>query len=180
MGLLFQLFWEFFKTGLFAIGGGLATLPFLYEMQKGTGWFTVEDITNMIAVSEATPGPLGVNMASYVGYLTDGAGGSLAATLGLVAPSVLCVLLVFRFLKRFQENKTVQHIMQGLRAASVAMITAAGLGVAQVAFMGQGKLDWINLALAAALFAVTKLWKKHSPILLILLSGLAGYLLKLS
>lgn len=70
--LIFRLFWEFFKTGLFAIGGGLATLPFLYDMQAATGWFTLDDISNMIAISESTPGPMGINMATYTGFTSMG------------------------------------------------------------------------------------------------------------
>ena len=184
--ILLRLFWEFFKTGLFAVGGGLATLPFLYEMQEKTGWFTVEDITNMIAVSESTPGPLGVNMASYVGYISGSVAGGLAATLGLVAPSLIIIAIVFRFMKRFQENKQVQHALKGLRAASVAMITAAGLGVARVSLLKSGEnmslwemISWENIALAAVLVLVMKFWKKNHPIVLIAASGLVGFLLKL-
>ena len=103
-----QLFYEFFKTGLFAVGGGLATLPFLYDMSAKTGWFTEADLTNMIAVSESTPGPLGVNMATYVGYITAKVPGALAATLGLVTPSILVILLIACFLKSFRNNRYVE------------------------------------------------------------------------
>lgn len=185
--ILLRLIWEFFKTGLFAVGGGLATLPFLYEMQEKTNWFTVEDISNMIAVSESTPGPLGVNMASYVGYISGGIAGGLAATLGLVTPSIIIITIVSRFMKRFQENRQVQHALKGLKAASVAMISAAGLGVAKAALLN-GKethhllemISWKNAALAAVLFLVFRLWKKNSPILLLAASGLVGFLLKMS
>ena len=98
------LFYEFFKTGLFAVGGGLATLPFLYDMAaRHPEWFTVSQLADMLAVSESTPGPLGVNMATYVGYLTAGIPGAVAATIGLVAPSVIVILIVAAFLKRFRE-----------------------------------------------------------------------------
>ena len=82
-----RLFWEFFKTGLFSVGGGLATLPFIYDMSDRTGWFTYQQIADMVAVSESTPGPIGVNTATYVGYITGGVPGALVATLGLVTPT---------------------------------------------------------------------------------------------
>ena len=84
-----RLFWEFFKTGLFSVGGGLATLPFIYDMSDRTGWFTYQQIADMVAVSESTPGPIGVNTATYVGYITGGVPGALIATLGLVTPAVI-------------------------------------------------------------------------------------------
>ena len=92
-----QLFYEFFKTGLFAVGGGMATLPFLYDMADRTDWFTRAELANMVAVSEATPGPIGVNMATYVGYLSGGIPGAVVATLGLVTPSIIVILLVAAF-----------------------------------------------------------------------------------
>ena len=125
------LFYEFFKTGLFAVGGGLATLPFLYDMAaRHPEWFTVSQLADMLAVSESTPGPLGVNMATYVGYLTAGIPGAVAATIGLVAPSVIVILIVAAFLKRFRESRLVNNVFYGLRPASAAMVAAAGLCVA--------------------------------------------------
>jgi len=94
-----RLFWEFFKTGLFAVGGGLATLPFLAKMGAATGWFSQSQLTDMIAVSESTPGPMGVNMATYTGYTVGGLPGALIATLGLIAPSIITILIVAAFLK---------------------------------------------------------------------------------
>ena len=105
--LYLHLFWEFFKTGLFAVGGGLATLPFLQDMADRTGWFTRAQLADMLAVSESTPGPIGVNMATYVGFTTGGAGGALIATLGLVTPSVIVILIVAAFLKAFRDSKWV-------------------------------------------------------------------------
>ena len=89
-----QMFWEFFKTGLFAVGGGLATLPFLYRMAENTGWFTAEDVGTMIAVSESTPGAIGVNMSTYVGYMTKGIPGAILTTIGLVVPSVIVIIII--------------------------------------------------------------------------------------
>ena len=123
--LYLQLFWEFFKTGLFAIGGGMATLPFLYDMADKTGWFTRAQLADMIAVSESTPGPIGVNMATYVGFLTGGVPGAVTATIGLIAPSVIVILIVAAFLQAFRDSKYVAGAFYGLRPASTALITAA-------------------------------------------------------
>ena len=90
-----RLFWEFFKTGLFAVGGGLATLPFIYDMSDRTGWFTYQQIADMVAVAESTPGPIGINMATYVGYTTGGVFGSLVATLGIVTPAIVIILIIY-------------------------------------------------------------------------------------
>ena len=133
--LIFRLFWEFFKTGLFAIGGGLATLPFLYDMQAATGWFTLDDISNMIAISESTPGPMGINMATYTGFTSMGVLGGIAAVAGLVTPSIIIIIIVSNILEKFKTNKYVQYCMYGLRAASVGLISVAGLRVAEAAFL---------------------------------------------
>lgn len=122
-----QLFYEFFKAGLFAIGGGMATLPFLFDIADKTGWYTHAQLTNMIAISESTPGPIGVNTATYVGFTVGGIPGALVATAGLVAPSVIIILLVAMFLKAFQESRLVKGAFYGLRPASTGLIAAAGI-----------------------------------------------------
>ena len=161
--LYLQLFWEFFKTGLFAVGGGLATLPFLQDMADRTGWFTHAQLADMLAVSESTPGPIGVNMATYVGFTTGGVGGALVATIGLVAPSVIVILIVAAFLKAFRDSKWVNAAFYGLRPASPALV------------------NWPAIALAAVLLVCTN-WvpvvKKWHPIVFIGISALVGVLLK--
>ena len=137
MMLYLRLFWEFFKTGLFAVGGGMATIPFLYDMADATGWFTRNDVANMIAVGESTPGPIGVNMATYVGFVTgSNMGGPLfavlgaaVATIGLVTPSIIIILVIASFLNSFRDNKLVDSAFYGLRPASTGLIAAAGLSV---------------------------------------------------
>lgn len=99
-----RLFWEFFKTGLFAVGGGMATIPFLYDISDKTGWFTHTQLADMIAVGESTPGPIGVNMATYVGFTTAGIPGGIIATLGIVTPSVIIILIIARMLKQFRQT----------------------------------------------------------------------------
>ena len=188
MKLLLILFFEFFKTGLFAVGGGMATLPFLYDMSaRHPDWFTTAQLADMIAVSESTPGPIGVNMATYVGFHTAGIPGGIIATIGLVTPSVIIVLLIARVLKQFRENRYVDAAFYGLRPCSVGLIAAAGLLVVKIAlldfdaFAASGAiLDLLNvkaLILAAVLLVLTravKATKKLHPIVFILGSALAG------
>ena len=133
--ILLRLFWEFFKTGLFAVGGGMATLPFLRDIGIRTGWFTQQKLADMIAVSESTPGPIGVNMATYVGFETAGIPGAVVATLGLICPSIIIILLIARVLKQFRSNQTVDAVFYGLRPCSIALIAAAGLMVAKLTFL---------------------------------------------
>ena len=177
-----QLFCEFFKTGLFAIGGGMATLPFLYDMAGRTGWFTAAQIADMLAVSESTPGPIGVNMATYVGFASAGPLGALVATLGLVTPSIIVILIVAAFLKSFRDNRYVNAAFYGLRPASTAMVASAGITVVLSALLHEGAaglaaVDWKAVALAAVLLVLTR-WvkptKKLHPIVFILASAVVG------
>lgn len=182
---LLRLFFEFFKTGLFAVGGGLATIPFLRDMGAGTGWFTDADLTTMMAVSESTPGPMGVNMATYVGYHTGGLLGAVVATLGLVAPSIIVILIIAGFLQKFRESKTVDSAFKGLRPASTALIAAAGLSVAANVLLNVDELsagnfasgvNWPPLILGLAVFVCTqhKKLKKLHPIVFIGASAVIG------
>ena len=187
--ILIRLFWEFFKTGLFAVGGGMATLPFLYDMSARTGWFTEAKLADMIAVSESTPGPIGINMATYVGFETAGVPGAVIATLGLVCPSIIIILMIARVLKQFRDSKTVDAVFYGLRPCSIALIAAAGLLVARITFLNMdapaGGFDlsnlfrWKEVLLAAVLLVMTravKPLKKLHPIVFIALSALVGIL----
>ena len=187
MMLYLQLFWEFFKTGLFAVGGGMATLPFLYDISDKTNWFTHAQLADMIAVSESTPGPIGVNMATYVGYLTGGVPGAIIATLGLITPSVIVILIVAAFLKAFRDSKYVAGAFYGLRPASTALITAAGLSVVKISFFDTGAftslqsvlcgVKWEAVALAAVLVVLTRYTpkvKNWHPIIFIGISAVIG------
>jgi chromate transporter len=174
---------EFFKTGLLSIGGGLATLPFLYEMADKYPWFTRAQLSDMIAVSESTPGPMGVNMASYAGYTTAGIPGAVLATFSLVLPSILVVLLVARFLERFQSSKWVQRVLNGLRPASVGLIAAAGWGILKLALC-QDQSGWTLSYPAVGLCLVLAVLyhffgKKVHPICFIALGAVGGLVLGL-
>ena len=184
---LLRLMLEFIKTGLFSVGGGLATLPFLYEISDATGWFTHSDIADMIAVSESTPGAIGINMSTYAGYKTAGVLGGIMATLTLALPSVVIILIIARFLNKFRNNKLVEGAFYGLRPASIAMITAAGLNVAKVAlvnisaYQASGSLSdlfvWKALILAILIF-VGQRKLKWSPVVFIAISAVAGIIFK--
>lgn len=177
--IFLELFLNFFKIGLFAVGGGLATLPFLYELAQVKPWITVADISNLVAVSESTPGPLGVNMATYVGFLQSGALGGAVATLGLITPSLIVILIVVRFLDKFKESAAVKNVFYGLRAASCALIAVAGVGVAKLAFFGETFRDffWQGAILAVLIFIATKKLKWH-PVVFIAISALVGIIFK--
>ena len=189
MMLYLRLFWEFFKTGLFAVGGGMATLPFLYSMSDATGWFTHAQLADMIAVSESTPGPIGVNMATYVGFSTAGIPGAVVATLGLITPSVIIILIIARVLAAFRQNKVVDAAFYGLRPCSVGLIAAAGLLVVKIALFDvdlykqtgvlMNLFQWKAIALAAVLIVLTryvKPLKKLHPVFFILGSAAVGAL----
>lgn len=187
--LYLRLFWEFFKTGLFAVGGGMATLPFLYSMSDTTGWFSHAQLADMIAVSESTPGPIGVNMATYVGFTAAGIPGAVIATLGLITPSIIIILIIARVLAAFRQNKYVDAAFYGLRPCSVGLIAAAGLLVVKIAlfdfdlFKQTGVLldlfNWKAILLAAVLIVLTryvKPLKKLHPVFFILGSAAVGAL----
>lgn len=194
-----QLFWEFFKAGLFAIGGGMATIPFLYDISDKTGWFTHTDLANMIAVGESTPGPIGVNMATYVGFITGMQDGGVAAailgaviaTVGLVTPSVIVILIVAAILKSFRNNRYVENAFYGLRPASTGLIAAAGISVvastlffsdlwSQGAFLNA--FNWKGIVLAVILWLLTNVVKKTKslhPIVFIGFSALVGIIFQM-
>lgn len=181
------LFWEFLKIGLFSVGGGMATLPFLYDLSDSTGWFTHAQLADMLAVSESTPGPVGINMATYVGYKVGGFGGALLATLGVILPGTVIVLIIASMLDKFRGNKYVDAAFYGLRPASTGLIAAAGVSVVSIALLNTSLyaatgnlLDLISVKaviLAAVLWVLTNLvkpTKKLHPVVFIAASAVAG------
>ena len=190
------LFWEFLKIGLFSVGGGMATLPFLYDLSDSTGWFTHAQLADMLAVSESTPGPVGINMATYVGYVVGGIpggvtvggfGGALLATLGVILPGTVIVLIIASMLDKFRGNKYVDAAFYGLRPASTGLIAAAGVSVVSIALLNTSLyaatgnlLDLISVKaviLAAVLWVLTNLvkpTKKLHPVVFIAASAVVG------
>lgn len=187
--IYWQLFTAFFKTGLFSIGGGLATLPFLSQMADQYGWFTKEMLSNMLAVSESTPGPIGVNMASYAGFVAGGPLGALVATCSLVLPSLLIVLLIAMFMTRFRENRLVENAFLGIRPVVVAIVASAVWEVLAVSVLDIVKWNETGhvfslvrpfpLLLLALFLCVRIKWEKIHPLFFIAAGALLGILLKL-
>ena len=187
---LLRLFFEFAKTGAFAVGGGMATIPFLQDMAERTGWFTNADLTTMIAVSESTPGPIGINMATYVGYQTAGVPGAVAASLGLVFPAMILITVIACFLQKFRQSKTVEAVFYGLRPASTALIASAGLSVAASVLVLTGSdpnqlghtfaIHWPALALTVVVFLCMRHKKLRNlhPVVFIGISALVGAVLQ--
>ena len=199
MNVYLTLFWEFFKTGLFAIGGGMATLPFLSNIGEVTGWYSQTDLMNMLAVSESTPGPIGINMATYVGFTVGGVPGAVVATVGEVTPSIIVILIIAAMLKKFRDSRLVNDAFYGLRPASTGLIGAACVSVvlevlthvelvksdsSQLvnipAFQGNGFsgiFNWQCLVLAVVLLVLTN-WVKPTknlhPIVFIGISAVVG------
>lgn len=176
----FLLFFEFLKIGLFAVGGGLATIPFLYALSDKTGWFSSAQLVDMIALSESTPGPLGINMATFAGFQTAGILGGAVATFGLVLPALFVIIFISHFLSKFQQNAYVQSIFKGLRPAVAGMILFYGMDMLRLAFSKH--VETSQMILCGCLFVlylVAVMRLKWHPIFYILIAALVGILLQL-
>ena len=181
-----HLFWEFLKIGLFAVGGGMATLPFLQDLAEKTGWYSQSLITDMIAISESTPGPIGINMATYVGCNVAGFLGGVVATMGEILPAIVIVVTVSRYLEKFRGSKLVDAAFYGLRPAVTGLIAAAGISVVQVAmfhfdlYRQTGVLmdafDLKKIVFFVVAFAAIKKFKLH-PVVYIACAAVVGILL---
>lgn len=158
-----QLMIEFFKTGLFAIGGGPATIPFLMDMAEKYPWFDMQELSDMIAISESTPGPIGINMATFAGFKTCGIVGGILSTLALVVPSIIVIVIIAKFLDGFQENKIVKAVFWGIRPAVTALIAVAVINLIKVSLFveesGQMIVRYKSCILCVIVFALLQ-WKK--------------------
>lgn len=181
------LFLEFFKIGLFSVGGGLATLPFLYDLSNKYNWFDHNMLADMIAVSESTPGAIGVNMATFAGFHSSGLLGGIIATIGLVTPSIIVIIIVAGFLEKFKKNQIVASIFYGLRPAVTGLIAAAGFQIFKISILvlnstayNRNFLSLIDykatILLVVLLFAIIK-FKKH-PIVYIASAAIIGIIFK--
>lgn len=180
-----KLFFAFFKVGLFAVGGGMATFPFLTDLAETSGWYTQQQLIDMIAVAESTPGPIGVNTATYVGFTTAGIPGAVVASLGLITPSFLVILIIARMLAKYRDSKLVNTIFSGLRPASTGLIAAAGFSVVLVSLFDLAApslvqmVNWKGIVLAAVLLVLTRKVKQTKdlhPVVFITLSAVVGIL----
>ena len=185
MSILLKLYLEFFKIGLFAIGGGMATIPFLKDLGESTGWFSNADLMNMLAVSESTPGPMGINMATYVGFTVAGIPGGIIATLGEVSPSIVVIILISLALEKWKQNRYVNDAFYGLRPASTGLIASAALGILITVLFttaaGTTGPDVRGIVFAILLFVLmnyVKPLKNLHPVWFIAFSALVGILLK--
>jgi len=181
-----RIAYEFFLTGLFMYGGGLASIPFLKQMAETTDWFTLGELMNMIAISESSPGPIAVNMATYAGFMAAGIPGGIIATIFLILPSFIITGIVARLLTRFRQNPSIDAALYGLRPASLGLIAAASLGVLQYALLDMqlfgysGRFfdlfDIRSLLLAAILFVLISKVKAH-PVVFLASSAIAGIII---
>lgn len=176
---------EFFKTGLFAIGGGPATIPFLMDMAQKYPWFTIEELSDMIAISESTPGPVGINMATYAGFKTLGLFGGLVSTLALTIPSIIIILIIARFLEGFEENRVVKAVFAGIKPAVTALIAVAVMSIFKVSLFDITGEKWVpriaSMIIAAVIFVLLQ-WKKTKkmhPALWFLIAAIVGIVFKL-
>lgn len=182
-----KLFIEFFKIGLFSVGGGLATLPFLQQLIYKYGWVTSEELLNMIAISESTPGPIGINMATFLGYKTAGVFGGILATVGIVTPSLIIIIIIAHYFTKFSEKHIVKSSFYGIRPAVAGLIGAAGFEVAKVSIFNLNRymeskkflqlFDLKGILLFGLILFLINKYKKH-PIIYIILATVVGVIFK--
>ena len=167
------LFYEFFKTGLFAIGGGYATIPFLFHMKDIYHWFFIDDLTNMIAVSNITPGPVGINMATYTGYIAKGFTGSLISTSAIVLGPFVITLLTIYFVDKFRESKFIKELFDNLKPVACALLSVVMIKLISKNLFEDAFFDYKAVAITIILFILYKYTKKF-PSLLILYGAILG------
>lgn len=181
---LLVLFAEFFKIGLFSVGGGLATLPFLYELAGKYDWFQREKVADFLAIAQSSPGAVGVNMGAQAGFMAAGPAGVPLAVLGLAAPSIIVIVIIARMLRSFRENRIVAAVFSGLRPAAAGILAAAGLGVWKLSLVDAGAAVWYRTlrpgetVIFAAAFVLLGKFRVH-PVICIAAAGAAGLALGL-
>lgn len=180
-----RLIFEFFKIGLFSVGGGMATLPFLMDLTTKYDWFNASQLADMVAISESTPGPVGINMATFAGYNAAGIPGALAATLALVAPALIIIIVIARFLENFSENTIVKSVFYGIRPVVAALIGYAVWELLKITLFtvtGTGTtIDITNVVVCIVVFLllqIKQLGKLH-PIIWIIGGAIVGIVLKM-
>ncbi len=171
INLFIQIFLQFFHIGLFSFGGGYATLPFLYDIAEKFDWYTVDQLTDMVAVSSITPGPVGVNMATFSGFATSGIIGALVATIAIMLPSFIIVSVVFKLIDKFKNNNYIKSIIQSLKPAGCALLCAVGIKL-----IFTSHLQLIG-CIILALFIGTSFIKKQDPLFYLGISAILGFIL---
>ncbi len=171
--MILELIIEFIKIGMFSIGGGLATIPFLYHLTiSKPSWITVEELSNILAIGQSVPGPIGVNISTYVGNNILGIIGSFIAPFSLVLPSFIIILVIVHYYNKYENNLYVIHYFNYIRVASLALISYAVTFIIQPALTINDKLSIISIIFFIVLFILENIFKKLSPIVFILLSAL--------
>jgi chromate transporter len=170
MSALLQLFTAFFTIGCFAFGGGYAILSFLQQEVERCGWMTTERFVDLVAISQSTPGPIAINMATFVGYQAGGVPGSLVATLAVALPGMIMMISFALFFFHFYERSATQAVFKGLRPAVVGLVAAAAWQIAQVSVV-----NWVSAAISAACILLIAKWKVN-PVFLVAGSAIAGIL----
>jgi chromate transporter len=180
--ILISLFYEFFIIGIFAYGGGLAMLPLLQEIAIDRGWLTVTEFTDLIAISQSTPGPIAINLATFIGYNNAGVLGALVSSLAVILPAFILALIIARFLQHFNDHPIVKAVLVGLKAAVIGLILTAVLQVAFVSLYTTEaaniltfykNLDYKAILLFFGMFFAVFKYKKH-PIVYITIAGILG------
>lgn len=179
--LLLELFFVFFKIGLFTIGGGYAMIPMIEDevvMQKG--WITSSEILNFLAISESTPGPFAINTATLIGFQQAGILGGIVATLGVVMPSFLIIYIIAKFMSKFSENYYVKSVFKILKPVIIGLLMAVVVSlVSKNLFIGEEAgylLDWKAIVIMVVILTLSQIFKKAHPVLLIFISGVLGYI----
>jgi chromate transporter len=179
------LFAAFFQIGLFAVGGGLATLPFLFKLAAEYDWLSPEDVGNILAIAQSAPGAIGNNMAAFTGFVVGGVGGAFAASLGLAAPSIVIILIVARMMSAIEENVFVKAVFSGLRPAAAGLLAFACFQALRIALYNPNAvhvyeyLRWKEVLLCAGVYlGLVKLRRVH-PAVFIVAGGVAGVALGL-
>jgi chromate transporter len=181
---LFVLYAEFFKIGTFSVGGGLATLPFLFQIAEKYGWFGAEEISNFLAIAQASPGAIGANMAALAGFRCAGISGAAAAMAGLVSPAIVIIVVIARMFAAFRANKTVVAVFRGFRPAAAGLLAAAGFGVWKLILVADASGPWYGrlrlkeAALFVVFFVLIRKFALH-PVICIIAAGAVGVLLGL-
>ncbi len=173
---LFQLALTFFYIGLFTIGGGQVAITLMYEPIVGGGLITAEDFYAMVAVAESTPGPIGINMATYIGVSQYGVPGGIVVTLATVLPSFIIILLIAAFFDHYQDNPLVKNVFTAVRPVSVALIAVAAWNVLSISIANPALFSWQRLLIFVAALGIF-VSKKVSPIIVMILGAVAGMLI---
>lgn len=174
--LLLNMFFEFLKIGAFSIGGGLATIPFLIKLSQKTGWYSIWELSNMIAISESTPGPIGINMATYVGFYVKGIIGAITSVFSIVLPSFVIIIFAFKYITKFKNSIWIKNALNIIKPVVVALILTSFISIFKVSIYNGNK--YLNIIVFFVIFTIVYKIKIH-PIMCIFLGGILGFLLKL-